>query len=177
MEPQVWSDIETFLRDPGEILKDLAQERDDDVSAVVQEAERMTLEKAMEQLAQRRKNSIDIRTRGSITNKEFDGLLDEVAREQSKIEERLQVLKPETEKEPEPINEDLLTEIRHRLDSGLTPLQKQEIVRLLVKRITIYTEGEGKARKVRAVIEYRFTKPSSVAVPTATGRGSSRPPA
>lgn len=175
LEPVVWADIEVFLRDPGEILKDLAQERDSDTSAAVKEVERITLEKTMQQLAQRRKTAIDLRTRGRITDEEMDEVLAEVAREQSKVEERLEALEPETEKEPEPISEDLLDEIRKRLDLGLTPQQRQEIVRLLVKRITIYTEGEGKDRKARAVIEYRFTPP--VAVLTGTGRGSWPPPA
>ena len=89
------------------------------------------------------------------------------------IEERLKALQPEPEeKQPEPLDEDMLNELRKRLDTGLTPLQRQEIVRLLVKRINIYTEGEGKDRKARATIEYRITKPSSVAVQTGNGTDS-----
>jgi site-specific DNA recombinase len=176
LEPVVWSDIETFLRDPGsDLLKDLAKERECDSGALIQEAERITLESAKKQLSQRRKTTIDLRTRGRITDEELDNLLDEVTEEQLNIEERLKALQPEPEeKQPEPLDEDMLNELRKRLDTGLTPLQRQEIVRLLVKRINIYTEGEGKDRKARATIEYRFTKPSLVAVQTRNGRDSWR---
>ncbi|MBI2868495.1 MAG: recombinase family protein [Chloroflexi bacterium] len=177
LEPVVWTDIDTFLRDPGsDLIKELAGEQEDNTSALVQEAERITLEKAMEQLAARRKNAINLGTRGRITDAELDELLDEITRKKAVVQEKLQALQPEVEEEPiKQLDEDLVTELRKRLDAGLTPLQKQEIVRLLVKKITIYTEGAE--RKRRALIEYRFTKPASVAVPTSTGRDSWRPPA
>jgi site-specific DNA recombinase len=172
LEPVVWTDIESFLRNPGDILEELSGEKEKGMASAVREAEQINLRKAMEQLAQRRKNAIDLRTRGRITDGELDELLSQVAQEHSKVEELLKALEPEIEKEPlQPIDEDLLTGLRKKLDAGLTDTQRQEIVRLLVKRITIYTEGEGKDRKTRAVIEYRFTPPA--AVQTNTGRDSS----
>lgn len=169
IEPTVWADIEGFLRNPGEILDALAHERDDDSAAAVQEAQRLTLEDALQQLSLRRKNAIDLRTRDRITDEEFDGQLLEIDKEKAAVEEHLAALIVDVEQEwPEPITEDLLTGLRQRIDAGLTPQQKQEIVRLLVKKITIYTEGEGKGRDARAVIEYRFTPPS-VEVRTPTG--------
>ncbi|MFC1875404.1 recombinase family protein [Chloroflexota bacterium] len=177
LEPQVWSDIETFLRDPGEIINELTQERDSDSSVAIQEAERITLEGALQRLASRRKNAIDLRTRGRITDEEIDELLTKIEKEKLEIEERLLSFEPKNEEaQPKPVNEDLLIELRKRLENGLTPQQRQEIARFLVKRITIYTEGTGKERKARAVIEYCFTPPSA-AVPTGTGRGSLPPPA
>jgi site-specific DNA recombinase len=175
LEPVVWSDIENFLRDPGsDLLKDITKEREGDTSSLIQETEKTTLEKAKEQLIHRRKIAIDLRTRGRITDEELDPLLDEITKAQNKVEKRLKALQPEPEeKQPEPLDEDLLNELRKRLDTGLTPEQRQEIVRLLVKRITIYTEGEGNNRRARATIEYRFTKPSLVAVQTRNGRDSS----
>jgi site-specific DNA recombinase len=176
LEPHVWNDIETFLRDPGDLINELAQEKEGDSSAVIRATERITFEGALHQVLQRRKNAIDLRTRDRITDGELDDLLAEVDKEKSKIEERLLALNPEVEEEQtEQINEDLLTEIRKRLDSGITPEKRQEVVRLLVKKITICTEGEGTNRKARATIEYRF--PTSVAVPTGTGTDSSPPPA
>lgn len=179
LEPVVWSDIENFLRDPGsDLIKDLSTERDGDTGSIILETEQTTLGNAKEQLIHRRKTAIDLRTRGRITDAELNALLDEVTEEQSNVEKRLKALQPEPEeKQPEPLDEDIINELRKRLDTGLTALQRQEIVRLLVKRITIYTEGEGKDRKARATIEYRFTKPSSGAVQTGNGKDSSPRPA
>ena len=53
----------------------------------------------------------------------------------------------------------MLAQIRRRLEAGLSDKERQEIVRLLVKRITIHTELlEGGKKKAKAVIEYRFPK-------------------
>ncbi len=172
LEPMVWADIEAFFRDPGEIIDALVRENENDPSTAVKEAERVTLEKALQQLVQRRKTAIDLRTRGRIRDEEMDEVLAEVATEKAKVEERLGALIVEAEEEsPEPFTVDLLTEVRRRMDSGLTAKQRQEIARLLVKKIMIYTEGEGKDRKVRVVIEYRFRREPS-AVPNCTGTGS-----
>lgn len=179
IEPIIKADIEAFLRNPGDIIKELSQERETDSAAAIREAEKITLEGALANLAIRRKNAIDLRMRGRITDAEIDEALAQVDKEKAQVEERLKALTPvAVEEEQEPLTEDILAELRKRLDAELTPLQWQEIVRLLVKRITIYTEGEGLTRKARAVIEYRFTPPSPsealVAVPTCTGTGSSR---
>jgi site-specific DNA recombinase len=169
LEQQVWADIETFLRNPGDIINQLYQEQNTESNVAVQEAERITLEGALERLAQRRRNAIDLRTRERITDEELDDQLAQITKEKVSIEERLQSLKPLTEEEErEPISRDLLDELHKRLDAGLTPLEKQEVVRLLVKKITIYTEGTGRDRKVRAVIEYRFPM-QYVVVPTGQG--------
>ena len=62
-----------------------------------------------------------MRTRGRITDGELDGLLDELAKEQSNVEERLKAFHPEPEKKrPEPLDEDMVDELRKRLDTGLT---------------------------------------------------------
>ena len=176
LEPVVWADIETFLRNPCDIINELTVNKEIGAASAIREAEHITLEKAKEQLMQRRKNAIDLRTRGRITDDELDELLTQITQEQSKVEDRLSALNPGTEPEPvQSIDEDLLIELRKRLDAGLTSAQRQEIVRFLVKRITIYTDGEGKDKTARAVIEYRFTPP--VVVPTCTGRDSSRRPA
>ena len=54
-------------------------------------------------------------------------------------------------------SEDVLSEIRNRLDGGLTQAQRQEIVQLLVRRITVHTTLPKQGRKqVRIVIDYRF---------------------
>ncbi|HXY75005.1 MAG TPA: zinc ribbon domain-containing protein, partial [Dehalococcoidales bacterium] len=170
LEPVIWADIESFIRHPGEdIIKELSSERDCDKSIDTEQIERQNLEKALEQLASRRKNAIDLRTRDRISDNELDELLAQISKEQSKAEERLSILCREAPEPTPPVGDDILAEIRSRL-ANLTPLEKQEIVRLLVKRVTINTEGVDKNRTVKAVVEYRFTQP--VAVPTGSGKDS-----
>ena len=53
-------------------------------------------------------------------------------------------------------NPDLLEELRRRLDEGLDDIQRQEVVRLLVKQITVHTALTADGKKAKVLIEYRF---------------------
>ena len=53
IDPVVWDDIERFLRYPGDILEELKCKKELDVGAAIVEAERVTLERAMINLARR----------------------------------------------------------------------------------------------------------------------------
>ena len=156
IEGVVWDDIERFLREPGDILEELAKEREMDSGEAVAEAERMTLESAMVDLARPRTKAIDLNTRDRISDAELDELLAEVAREQEGIEKRLDELQSAMADVQEPLDADLLEDVRRRLDEGLDDLQRQEVVRLLVKRITAYTELGPEGKKAKVMIEYRF---------------------
>jgi len=168
IEALVWDDIERFLRDPGEILEELARERELDTGAAVTEAERISMENAMVQLAQRRKKAIDLNTRDLISDAELDELLTEVTREQDGVEKRLRELQDNLAESEKPLDPDLLEEVRRRLDEGLDDIQRQEVVRLLVKEITVHTEMGLEDKKVKVLVEYRFPG----VVNTSTDRGS-----
>ena len=59
-----------------------------------------------------------------------------------------------------------------RLDEGFTDGQRNEIVRLLVRQITVYTTPNAKGGKdLRLVIEYRFS--SDWCSQTLNGTGAS----
>ena len=56
-------------------------------------------------------------------------------------------------------SEDVLSEIRERLEADLSDAERREIVQLLVRRITIHTTLPDRGRKqVRVVIDYRFPR-------------------
>ena len=137
----VWKDIERFLREPGDILEELAQERTMDAGAAIAEAERLTLESAMVDLAGRRKKAIDLYTRDQISDAELDELLAEIGRERDGVAKRLDELQEAASEPQEPLDPDLLEQVRRRLNEGLNDTQRQEVVRLLVKRITVHTRG------------------------------------
>jgi site-specific DNA recombinase len=173
LEPLVWDDIERFLRDPGDILEELQREREMDQGAVIAEAEMVTLESALALLAQRRKKAIDLNLRERISDQELDDLLVEIVREKEGVERHLQELRASFSEPEEPLSPDLLGELRQRLDEGLTDAQRQEIVQLLVKRITVYTETTEEGKRARVLIQYRYPG----VVDTFTGTGFAPPPA
>ena len=104
----VWDDIERFLRDPGDILEELAQEGTMDAGAAIAEAERLTLESAMVDLAGRRKKAIDLYTRDQISDAELDELLAEIGRERDGVAKRLDELQEAASEPQEPLDPDLL---------------------------------------------------------------------
>lgn len=177
IEPVIWRDIESFLRAPGALIDQLRGEADgclDDAAALL-EAERITLQTARADLELRRQRVLDLYERGRVTPQELDCRLDEVERQRKEVESRLAGLQvPEPAEAP--LDADLLEEVRARLDAGLTPEQRSEVVRLLVRRITVHTRILEDGRKeVRLVVEYRFSVPRCSQA--RNGRGSWPPPA
>lgn len=65
-----------------------------------------------------------------------------------------------------------LSEIRSRLDAGLTDKQRQEIVRLLASIVINTTIDDGK-KTAKALVTYRFPGVAEGVVNTFTGTGSS----
>jgi site-specific DNA recombinase len=170
LEEAVWSDIERFLRNPGEVLDELASEIDGPSAvAATAEADRLTLEAALESFAGQRDRILDLYRRDLITPEDLEGQLQKIASEQKAVEERLRALDGEGAVDPEPIGPDLLEEIRSRLHGGLDDRTRQEIVSLLVGRIVIRPEEVDGEKQTKATVEYRFPG----VVPTSTGTGSS----
>ena len=133
----------------------------------------MTLESAVVDLARRRKKAIDLNTRDRIFDSELDELLTEINQEQQGVQKRLDELQNARVDVQEPLNPNLLEEVRRRLDDGLDDPQRQEVVKLLVKRITVHTEVGPEGKKAKVLIEYRFP----AVVNTFMDKGSWRQPA
>ncbi len=174
VEPVVKEDIGAFLRDPGNLLDELAAELEDgrEAASAVGEANRATLETALERVDTRRNRLLDLYLDGRFGRDELDGRMKEIEGERMAIQRRLDELEPAPVAEPEPFDADLLPELKRRLDAGLSDEQWHEIVSLLVRRIVIHTEQQDGKKQAKAVIEYAFDS----VVGTVTGRGSSPPP-
>ncbi len=167
IETIVWQDIERWLREPGDLLKELKAEQDQGKAAAVQEAERTTLEARLKELEREKKGYHRQNAQGLLSDAELQDFLKELAESKASIEKRLVELRPH-EVEPESLPFDLLQELRHRLDNGLSEEQRQEIARLLVKQIMIQTKVDDGNRRCVAEVEYRFNG----AVNYRTGMGS-----
>ena len=174
LEPIVWDDIERSLRNPRDLIDELASERNGTAAAAVAEADRTTLQAALKNCASQRDRMLDLYQREVITRNELETRLDGIAEHKKEVEERLQALDPEPLAEVDDLpTEDLLAEIRKRLDEGLNDEQRQEIAQLLVRQITINTEFLETGKRATAMVEYKFPR----VVSTCTDRDSWRPPA
>ena len=147
LEATVWSDVSRFLLDPQVLVDELLAESNDIESRAVAEAERASLIDARSAAQHRRKRAIDLYTRAKLSDDEFDAIAADVERELKTLDERLAVLEPD----------DVLAEIRERLEADLSDAERREIVQLLVRRITVHATVPDRGRKqVRVVIDYRF---------------------
>jgi site-specific DNA recombinase len=171
IETIVWQDIERWLHEPGDLLKELEAEQNQGKAAAVQEAERTALDARLINLEREKKGYHRQNAQGLLSDAELQDFLKELAESKAAIEKRLTELRPH-EAKPESLPFDLLEELRHRLDNGLSEEQRQEIARLLVKQITIRTKIDDGNRHCVAEVEYRFNG----AVNYDRGRGSLPPP-
>ena len=158
LEDTVWSDISRFLSEPEDLIDELLAESDDAQTRAAAEAEHSTLIAARDAAQDRRKRAVDLCTRGKLSEVEFDAIAAEVEKERQKLDERLADHERRNDALADAVaSEDLLSEIRNRLDGGLTQAERQEIVQLLVRQITVHTTVPKQGRKqIRIVIDYRF---------------------
>ncbi len=171
LEAEVWRDIERWLRNPSDLLDELDVDGERDAGRAVAEAESVTLATALVTLDAQRAKALDLNIRGRLTDDELEAALERIASEHAEIERRLESLEPPAEPEEQPQAAiDLLAELRRRLDEGLADAERQEVVRLLVRRIVVHTEVlEPRKKRARIVVEYRFPNLGVVATDTGTG--------
>ena len=173
LEELVWADVERFLRDPGDILEELSKAREMDGGAAIIEAEIVTLEGALVDIARREKMAADDYMREKFSKVLLGELMAEIVQEKEGVHKRLFEIQSSRTEPEEPPDADILEEVRMRLDTGLIDAQRQEVVRLLVKKITVHTEVTPNGKKAKVLIEYRF--PAVVNI--STDRDSWPPPA
>ncbi|MDP2727208.1 MAG: recombinase family protein, partial [Dehalococcoidia bacterium] len=156
LENIVWHDIEQWLRDPGELLRELQADSSQEKAAAVAEAERTTLRARLAALEEERKGYIRLNAQQKLDDTGLDEFLSEVAHKKVAVEKRLAELAP-PEEDRDVIPDDLLAEIRKRLDAGLSEKDRRDITLLLVKPIIVKTKTEGDKRCCHAEIRYRFS--------------------
>jgi hypothetical protein len=120
LEPLVWSDVEAFLRDPGRLLDELAAQQCDNGVAAAREAERLLVEKALAEIPNQRDRVLEAFRRGHCTPEQLDEQMEAVRREEDAHRRRLSELVPVEPHAAEVVPEDLLRELRQRLNAGLT---------------------------------------------------------
>lgn len=175
VEPLIWDDIERFLRDPGPLLDELSPDREVERASALEEAQRITLETQLADLERQQDAAIDLNIHGMLPLEKLQTQIDRINAERESICTRLAQLEPIQKEVTPAIPRDLLDELRERLDQGLTDRERQEIVRLLVGRITVHTEQQDGVSALRLVVDYRFggIAPDRTVVSAPDGTGSS----
>jgi site-specific DNA recombinase len=170
IEPQIWADVERFLRNPGDVLDELDEAREREAQGAIAEAESITLRRALESLDAQKARLVRSVRNGGLTDADVRVELDQISRERAALEARVAAQEPPHAEIVPQEARDLLSEVRARLDAGLTDEQRQEIVRLLVG-IVVHTDvGEDGKKSAKALVTYRFP----CVVPTCTDTGSWR---
>jgi site-specific DNA recombinase len=168
VERVVWADIESFLRDPGEIL-DRLRER-----LSMKGGERQRRQRELEQLRDRlaektteRERMLGLFRRGRINDATLDQHLDlinaETAALQAEIEMAERALSVGDQAAQLKSAEALLAALRKRLDSPISPELKRRIVEALVEGIRADTVECWGVSESKITVTYRFAEPSEAA--------------
>ena len=136
LEDVIWSDVSRFLIDPSDLVDELLADDSDAENHAIAEAERDSLLANRSAVQDRRTRAIDLYTRAKLSEIEFDAIAADVERELKTLDDRLAVLEPDDDSLDDALSEDVLAEIRERLEADLSDSERREIVQLLVRRIT-----------------------------------------
>ncbi|HEY1168380.1 MAG TPA: recombinase family protein [Candidatus Limnocylindrales bacterium] len=167
IEPEVWADIEAWLRNPGDLLDELGGRAEREAEGAIAEAQSITLVRALKSLDEQQARAISMVVKGIVPESTLQPEIDRIAAERTAIQARVAALQaPAADVVPQEVH-DLLAEVRARLDAGLTDEQRQEILRLLVG-VVIHTEVADGKKSAKAVVTYRLP----CVVPTCTVTGS-----
>ena len=167
IEPEVWADIEAWLRNPGDLLDELGGRAEREAEGAIAEAQSITLVRALKSLDEQQARAISMVVKGIVPESTLQPEIDRIAAERTAIQARVAALQaPAADVVPQEVH-DLLAEVRARLDPGLTDEQRQEILRLLVG-VVIHTEVADGKKSAKAVVTYRLP----CVVPTCTVTGS-----
>ena len=175
-EDTIWSDIEQFLRNPGEVGEILRQKisaRRDDRAP---EFDRRSLEVALKTKAEERARVLGLFRKGRIDEVALDAQLDEIVAEEESLRTRLAAARsPEPEQEAAALASvpAMLEALREKLDAGVTWELKRQVVEVLVDGITVDTVEAGTRRQAIVNVRYKFVS----SVDTCTDTDSSSPQA
>jgi len=161
LEEMIWSDIRSFLLNPGEALRTFVQEDS------LEQSEVSLLEKRLQSLLEARARLLDLYLEGGVDKSTYYGRIEDldtrIREVQVALEEARQRSIAERRRE-EALHslEDLSSRMRDRIDR-LTPEEKQAVARELVEGVTVRPGKDG----VEIEVRYRFGQ-----IAPHTGRGS-----
>jgi site-specific DNA recombinase len=168
VERLVWADIESFLRNPGELLERLRERVSmQDSERQRRQAELDELTARMQQKTAERDRVLGLFRRGRIDETTLDQQLDLIEAEahglQAEIEAAARALSAGDRAAQLQSAESLLATLRNRLEGPVPNELKRRIVEILVERIQVNTVERWGVQHAELLIAYRFSEPDEAA--------------
>lgn len=164
IEDVIWGEIEGFLRNPGEVLAALAQERQgqrESTPCVASELE--SVEAALRSKATERELILDLYRRRMIVALDLERQLQKIGAEEKGLADRAATLRlraEQVDRSDASLSSatDVLQELSRRLDGPLTWDIKRRLVEMLVDSIKVETKTENPRKTAEVTVKYRFTR-------------------
>ncbi|MCK4415193.1 MAG: recombinase family protein [Candidatus Eisenbacteria sp.] len=178
IEAVVWSDVEEFLRDPGEVLRTLSEQCEDMDSRRSEANQEVELiEGQLADKDQERTRILTLFRKGTIEEALLEQQMAAIEKERTDLAEALegarQRLRGLTQATTDLDSvETLLAELNGRLNGPLTFELKRELVETLVEGIVVETIERDGRKEALVHVGYKFDAPQDRIV-TRTDRGSS----
>ncbi|MBI3681122.1 MAG: recombinase family protein [Acidobacteria bacterium] len=165
LEQQVWSDVETFLRNPEPVLQQLHARLESDAQGSDQIRKQVTrLEGLLAQKATERSRVVALYRRGRLTDADLDTQMDEIGKEEGALEAQIAELSGRiagADSIGATISsaQTLLESLRKRLDEPISWEQKRRLIEVLVAGIRVDTVEECGVKQSNVTVTYRFSQP------------------
>jgi len=165
LEEQVWSDVESFLRNPEPVLEQLHARLDSDAKGSDQTRKQVTrLEGLLAQKATERSRVVGLYRRGRLTDTELDAQMDEIGKEQTALEAQIaelggRIAGAESIAGNISSAQALLANLRKRLDEPVSWEQKRRLIEVLVGGVQVDTLEEDGVKQAKITVTYRFSQP------------------
>jgi site-specific DNA recombinase len=165
LEEQVWSDVETFLRNPESVLKQLHERLTLDVEDSDQTQKHIArLEGLLAQKTTERSRVVGLFRRGRLSDAELDAQMDEIGKEETALQAQVEELRGKVTN-ADSISatvasaEALLSQLRKRLDQPVSPDEKRRLIEILVAGVRVDTVESCGVKQAKIIVTYRFSQP------------------
>ncbi|MGD0201859.1 MAG: recombinase family protein [Bryobacteraceae bacterium] len=165
LEQQVWSDVETLLRNPEPVLQQLHARLESDAKGSDQIRKQVTrLEGLLAQKAAERSRVVGLFRRGRLTDADVDAQMDEIGKEETALEAQVaelggRIAGADSIGASLGSAQALLEQLRKRLDEPVSWELKRHLIEVLVGGIRVDTVEEGGVRQTKTTVTYRFSQP------------------
>ena|GEM_PF-1087513 len=165
LEQQVWSDVETFLRDPKPVLEQLHAWLQSDLKDSEQIRNQVARsEGLLAQKATERSRVIGLYRRGRLDDADVDAQMEEIGKEEAALEAQLAELRSKiagADSIGTTISsaQTFLARLRQRLDEPISWEQKRLLLEVLVAGVQVDTVENCGVKQANVTVTYRFSQP------------------
>ncbi len=165
LERQVWSDVETFLRNPQPVLEQLHARLESTAQGSDQIRKRLTrLEGRFAEKTEERNRVVGLYRRGRLSDADLDAQMEEIGKEQVMLETQIAELRAMIAGAGSigtTINsaQALLAKLRKRLDEPISWELKRRLIEVLVAGVRVDTVEYCGVKQTQTTVTYRFSQP------------------